>query len=108
VEPRAYHIQVKHGLALSGKLANLTRPIESANLYDFGSLQTGDPDGSNQIDIVDFSLLRAAFGSPTGCGVAVPNPAPCADYDGTGQVDIVGFSFFRSNFGRRPVKTSTA
>jgi hypothetical protein len=98
--PATYNVRVKHRLALSQQWNGITFPAGIPVGLNFGLLLTGDSNGDDQIDIVDFSLLRSAFGTGQSCGLAVPNPLPCADFDGSGQVDIVDFSLLRSNFGR--------
>jgi hypothetical protein len=76
-------------------LAGATVPVA------FGLLPTGDTDNNNQVDIVDFSLLRAVFSTVVSCATANPPRPNCADYDASGLVDIVDFSLLRSNFGRQ-------
>jgi len=100
VPPDTYHVRVKHRLALSAQWNNVHFLAGIPVGLDFGMLPTGNASTDDQVDIVDFSLLRAAFGTPQSCGTTVPNPLPCADFDGNGQVDIVDFSLLRSNFGR--------
>ena len=58
-------------------------------------LPEGDADDSNCVDITDFSLLRAAFGSVPGD----PNWDARADFDGDGVITISDFYFLRSNYG---------
>jgi len=94
-----YDVVVKHPLGLSRRANGLTFTAESTTQRAFGQLKTGDIDNNDLIDIVDFSNLRAVFGSATGCASATPIPNPCADLDANGLVDIVDFSLLRSNFG---------
>jgi len=95
-----YHVRIKHPLALSRLVKNVI--VSAGGNAQIGSqtAPVGDSDNNDQVDIVDFSLLRSMFGSATTCGTIVPTPTTCADYDGTGQVDIVDFSLLRSNFGQ--------
>jgi hypothetical protein len=96
-----YDVRVKHRLALSRQVNSVHFEAGIPVGLDFTLLLTGDSDGNNQIDIVDFSLLRAAFGlTNQTCGSAPSSSLPCADFDANGQVDIVDFSLLRSNFGQ--------
>jgi hypothetical protein len=60
------------------------------NNVDLGTLVSGDADGDNTVDIVDFSIFRSKFGTST----AAP------DFNGDGLVNIYDFSLLRTNFGR--------
>jgi hypothetical protein len=55
----------------------------------------GDVNNDKVVNIVDFSLLRAAFG--TGLGEAGYNPG--ADFNGDRRIDVRDFSIMRGNFG---------
>jgi len=68
--------------------------------YDFGLLPLGDVNGDDQVDVVDFSLLRFTFGNMTSCATPASLSLPCADLDANGQTDIVDFSLLRASFGR--------
>jgi hypothetical protein len=100
VAPGRYDVRVKHALAVSQQANGVSIIAGQASQVDFGTLLTGNANSDDQIDIVDFSLLRSVFGTPQSCGTAIPNPLPCADLDGSGQVDILDFSLLRANFGR--------
>lgn len=58
-------------------------------------LLNGDVDMDNEVTLVDFGLVSAAFGSIDGD----PNWNPDADLDGDGEVTLVDYSFIASNFG---------
>lgn len=60
------------------------------NDVHFGTLLAGDCNGDNTVDIVDFSIFRSLFGTPSAQ----------ADLNGDGFVDIFDFSLLRTNFGR--------
>jgi len=94
----SYDIEVKHPMGVSRKKTGVNL-VGGINDVSFGTLFAGDADNQNQVDIVDFSLLRSAFGSAVFCDNANPPAASCSDFDGSGQVDILDFSLLRSNFG---------
>jgi len=94
----SYDVEVKHRMAVSRKKTGLVLAA-GINDVNFGTQSTGDADNQNQVDIVDFSILRSVFGASVSCGNANPPAVSCADFDGTDQVDIVDFSLLRSNFG---------
>jgi len=68
--------------------------------YDFGPLPLGDVNGDDQVDVVDFSLLRSTFGTLTSCATPASLRLPCADLDANAQTDVVDFSLLRASFGR--------
>jgi hypothetical protein len=94
-----YHVRVKHAQSLSSQAQAVVISMGGSASVDFGTLRTGDADQNDQVDIVDFSLLRASFSTLTSCALANPSQATCADFDASGQVDIVDFSLLRANFG---------
>lgn len=70
--------------------------VAGTNTFDFGTAPTGDANGDNQVNIIDFSVLVATFGLMSG----EPGFNPNADFDGNGQVNIVDFSLLVSTFGQ--------
>lgn len=58
-------------------------------------LRPGDVNRDNSVNIADFLLLRAAFGS----GEGNPNWNPLADLDGNGTVNFADFLRLRGSFG---------
>jgi len=62
------------------------------NADGFGNICDADLDGDLLVNLSDFSMFRAAFGT-TG---------PDADLDGDGQVNLSDFSIFRAMFGSVP------
>lgn len=58
---------------------------------EMGLQPTGDANNDNLVDVTDFGILYATFGS---------NADPRADFDGSGVVDITDFGLLRGNFGR--------
>jgi hypothetical protein len=95
-----YHVRIKDPLALSRLVKNLFVSNGATSQFGSQTVPVGDSDNNDQIDIVDFSLLRSVFGTSPTCGTALPVPGNCADYDGSGQIDIVDFSLLRSSFGQ--------
>jgi hypothetical protein len=99
VEPGIYNVRVKQAQSISVEAAGVIFPGLGPQVpvtRNFGTLPTGDTNNDDQVDIVDFSLLRAAFSlSGQTCGTANPPVVPCADYDASGVVDIVDFSLLR-------------
>lgn len=86
--PGLYDLRIKN----PHTLANLKRAILVApglNTVSLGMLLEGDANDDNVIDIVDFSLLRAVFGTGN----------MNADFNQDGIVDVFDFSLFRSHFG---------
>ncbi len=94
-----YDIEVKHQNSISVKANAVSMLPAAVTVMHFGRLPTGDANGDNLVDIVDFSLLRSVFGASTDCATST-TPGACADFDATAMVDIVDFSLLRSNFGR--------
>jgi len=58
----------------------------------FGNICDADLNGDLQVNLSDFSLFRAAFGTAD----------PDADLNGDGQVNLSDFSIFRASFGSAP------
>jgi len=69
---------------------NLTAPVT----LDF-SLTNGDIDGDNEVTLLDFGALVAAFGSIPGDS----NWNPSADLDGDDEVTLLDFGVLVRNFG---------
>ncbi|MCS7311173.1 MAG: dockerin type I domain-containing protein, partial [Armatimonadetes bacterium] len=59
------------------------------------SLVNGDVDGDNEVSLIDFGELIAAFGSAPGDAIWNPN----ADLDGDGDVSLLDFGILLRNFG---------
>ncbi len=87
--PRTVDIRVKGSNTLGNAKAGILISSGTLNV-DFGLLRTGDANGDNAVDVVDFSILRSQFGSAN----------PQSDFSGDGAVDVIDFSLFRTNFGR--------
>jgi len=71
-------------------------PTEPAALFDnwwnwFWSLQPGDSNGDQQVDINDLNNVRNHFGAV--------GPSPLGDTDGDGDVDLDDLNAVRNNFG---------
>ena len=61
-------------------------------------LCAGDFDGDNDVDLGDFGVFGAAFGTTTGDA----NFNPSADFDNAGDVDLGDFGVFGAEFGSGP------
>lgn len=59
-------------------------------------LHSGDANGDNSVNLQDFLLVRAAFGTSAGS----PNWNPNADFNKDGSVNLVDFLIVRRNFGK--------
>jgi RHS repeat-associated protein len=62
---------------------------------EMGTLQVGDANTDNLVDIADFGIVRASFGKSLGD----TGYDGRADFNGDNTVDIVDFSLMRGNFG---------
>jgi hypothetical protein len=99
--PGTVDIQVKQRQALSRRTGGVVLAQDAAPAaISVLTLSNGDVDNNDQVDIVDFSLLRSAFGSTTPCGGQGVPGQPCADLDASTIVDIVDFSLLRASFGQ--------
>jgi photosystem II stability/assembly factor-like uncharacterized protein len=75
------------------------------NQQEMGLQKTGDANNDNVVDILDFNLLKQAFGAPG------PNPPydRRADFNYDNVVDILDFNLLKQNFaqpGDPPVRPS--
>jgi flagellar hook assembly protein FlgD len=59
-------------------------------------LWAGDSNGDDRINLGDWALLTAAYGSQQGAG----NYTPAADFNGDGRVDDGDVALFERNFGK--------
>ncbi|NUQ06645.1 MAG: hypothetical protein HUU31_22360 [Anaerolineae bacterium] len=88
-----YGVWLKHAQSLAiMPSVNLDAPAVS---LDFGTLAMGDANDSNQINMVDFSILGAAFGTSSG----QPGYNADADFTGDSSVGISDFSLLAYSFG---------
>jgi parallel beta-helix repeat protein len=94
IPPGSYQARVRgrHTL-VNGREVTLA---SGANEVSFGMLHEGDANGDNCVTILDFSLLRMAFGACAGDGAFDGR----ADFNEDGCVTILDFSLLRTNFGR--------
>ena len=88
-----YNIKVKPSGYLSKTIANVVATAVTNLTY--ADFKNGDIDNNNQINIYDFSSLRASWGDSSN-----PNYNPLADLDNNNFVNIFDFSILRSNFGQ--------
>ncbi len=63
---------------------------------DMGTLLEGDADGSNVVNLDDFSLLAKTYGKSTG----ESGYDARADFDGNGIINIADFSLLAANYGK--------
>lgn len=93
LSPGSYQVWVKH----SHTLATLTNVTLNGNqTVAIGTLKEGDADNNNIVNITDFSVMAAAFGTLSGQG----GYNAAADFNGDGSVNITDFSLLASNFGQ--------
>ena len=85
-----YDISAKAEGFLRQTLQNVTVPSTSVNF----SLLAGDCDGDNDVDLEDFNILAASFGSVQGD----PNYNSSCDFNGNGAVDLPDFALLAGNF----------
>jgi hypothetical protein len=85
-------LRLKYGHWLSQVVA----PVARGNTlrYTF-NLTNGDCDGDNEITILDYIDLSAAYGTTSG----MPGWNPNADLDGDGEVTILDYLILSGNFG---------
>jgi hypothetical protein len=94
--PVSIDVQVKHGASLSRRIRSVLVADEMNGPVAFGVLPAGDLNGDDVVNVLDFSIMRAAFGrSPGTLGYDRR-----ADVDGDSLVGVVDFSLLRRNFGR--------
>lgn len=86
-------VRVKCGTFLS-EHASVDTGANYSPKIDF-SLVNGDANGDDSIDIADFALLSAAFGSSLGD----PGYQRRADLDGDGEVGIADYAIISANYG---------
>ncbi len=88
--PTGVHdITVKNFHTLSNRRLGINL-MPGGNVLHFGTLQDGDANDDDIIDIADFTILRAFFGTSDAR----------VDFNQSGFVDITDFSILRTNFGR--------
>jgi hypothetical protein len=85
-----YDIAAKMDGFLRQTLRNVAIPATEVNLL----LLAGDVNGDNTVDLVDFGLLAASFGSVEGDS----SYNPSCDFSGDGVVDLSDFAYLSSNF----------
>ncbi len=93
-----YDLRVKGTHTLSRKVTGKSL-VNGSNTIDWataGDLKEGDADGSNQVTILDFSILRATFGKQ----LSDAGFDPRADFDQDTVITIRDFSLLRTNFNQ--------
>ncbi|MBL8133239.1 MAG: hypothetical protein JNL42_15365 [Anaerolineae bacterium] len=92
--PGQYDIWVKHPQSLAGAqpLVTLSAPTTDVTL---SALLLGDANDTNVVNIADFSILAAAFGTSSD----QPGYDARADFTGDAHVNISDFSILAANFG---------
>lgn len=101
---RLYLIDVPHGtyqvvIRGSHSLVRIETVTVASGMYRVyvSSLRDGDANGDNQIDLSDFSLLAAAYGTRD----TQAQYDARADFNGDGRIDLTDFSVLASNYGLR-------
>jgi hypothetical protein len=82
----------------TGFLANcgtIAIPDAPQTAMENGTMRTGDADRDNLIDVMDFMILRDAFGRIRGSAGYDSR----ADFDGDTTVQILDFTLMKANFG---------
>jgi subtilisin-like proprotein convertase family protein len=62
---------------------------------EMGLMRAGDADNDNVVDVLDFNLLKGAFGRPRGD----PGYDARPDFNGDDVVDVLDFNLLKGNFG---------
>jgi hypothetical protein len=90
-----YHIKVRDQHSLWNVRQNF-RVVMGTNHVNLGTILDGDSDLNGVINVQDFGILSASYGT------AWPNPGfdPRADYNNSDRIDIYDFSLLATNFGR--------
>jgi hypothetical protein len=90
-----FDIFVKVEGYLQEGIGNITISAPSGNNVAFGSLDGGDINNDNVVNILDVSSVNAAFGSSIGDS----NYSELADFNCDGSVNILDVSGLNANFG---------
>ncbi len=101
IEPGAYVATVKHSHSL--QTAQSISLVEGLNNIDFGTLREGDADDSNQVNIVDFSILANTFGL---CQDAAAYDAR-ADFNLSSCISLFDFSLLSLHYAETGEDAST-
>ncbi len=86
-----YDIWVKEEHSLGRRIDSVVATAGAIIERDFGELLVGDANDDNLVDIDDFGIWKATFGSTTTLR---------ADFDLDGVVDIDDFGWIKKNFGK--------
>jgi len=92
--PGVYDVTAKTPGFLRGIAEDVTLPATGVT-FTPSPLLGGNCNDDNAVDIADFSLLSAAFGSSTGA----PNFNPNCDFDGDNAISLSDFAILAGNFG---------
>ena len=95
IPPGNYDVRIKG----SHTLANFKRNIilrSGLHTIDFGTLLEGDANDDNAVTILDYSILRTAYGTVRG----QPGYDERADFNQDGAITILDYSLLRTNYGR--------
>ena len=90
-----YTIWVKGSHTLSNVKSNVSIG-DGTNEVNFGTLLEGDANGDNAVTILDYSILRTAYGTVRG----QPGYDERADFNQDGAITILDYSLLRTNYGR--------
>lgn len=95
VGPGDYDMTAKAPHWLRQRVSSITVTGSGASGVNY-SLINGDTDPDNEVNLVDFGQISAAFGSISGD----PNWNPNADLDGDGEVTLVDYGILAARFGQ--------
>lgn len=93
--PGTYDIVVKAYNTLANRLDGVQVSADGG-VVDFGLLRAGDASNDNHVDMDDFSLLAAAYGTCQGDAAFDHR----VDFSGNGCIDILDFSLLAAHYGQ--------
>lgn len=88
-----YDIRVKSATTLAVR-TNSVAITAGTKVLNFGLLRSGDANNDNRVDIVDFSILSAAYASVSGDARYDPR----ADMNADGSVDLLDYSWLATRY----------
>lgn len=96
-DPNLTHISAKNPLHTLRKKVALTG-VNNQFTAPAITLIGGDANNDNLVDILDFGLLVANFGTTPGANTSIGQPPPHLDFSGDGVVGTADYTFIQINF----------